>query len=173
MLLILWLFTNKSVFNLKTLQYQHVAVCLIILIQIRKCRRVACAVMLMQRWLFVVGNNVCHPPRLQSHWYQYVSNTILQVSIYDTVLSKVENPGSPNGPTMVDRWVVRVTFGWSAYIDVVRNDNETAMSSCVIYFQPVPKRHMIDMCSLITLKFERRLGSNTAKSPVIFQSKRV
>ena len=33
-----------------------------------------------------------------------------------TVLSKVENPGQPNGPTMVDRWVVHVTFGWSVYM---------------------------------------------------------
>ena len=29
-----------------------------------------------------------------------------------TVLPKVENSGSPNGPTMVECWVVRVTFGW-------------------------------------------------------------
>ena len=32
---------------------------------------------------------------------------------HPAVLSKVENSGSPNGPIMVDCWVVRVTFGWS------------------------------------------------------------
>ena len=64
-------------------------------------------------------------------------------SLY-TVLSKLINPGSPNGPSMVDRWVVRVTFGWPVY-DVVRNDNKTAISLCVSYFQPVPKRREIDI----------------------------
>ena len=41
-----------------------------------------------------------------------------------TVLSKVQNRQSPNGPPMVDGWVVRITFGWSVYV-VVRNDNKT------------------------------------------------
>ena len=40
------------------------------------------------------------------------------------VLSKVLNLRSPNGPPMVDDWVVRITFGWSVYV-VVRNDNKT------------------------------------------------
>ena len=40
------------------------------------------------------------------------------------VLSKVQNRWSPNGPPMVDGWVVRITFGWSVYV-VVRNDNKT------------------------------------------------
>ena len=43
------------------------------------------------------------------------------------VLSKVENPGSPNGPSTVERWVICVTFGWSVY-DVARNDKETTIS---------------------------------------------
>ena len=41
-----------------------------------------------------------------------------------SVLSKVQNPRSPNGPPMVEDWVVRITFGWSVYV-VVRNDNKT------------------------------------------------
>ena len=45
------------------------------------------------------------------------------VLIY-AVLSKFQNPRSPNGPPMVDDWVVRITFGWSVYV-VVRNDNKT------------------------------------------------
>ena len=67
----------------------------------------------------------------------------------DAVLSKVENPGSPNGPSTVDHWVVRVTFRWSIY-DVVRNDNETTVSQCVINFQPVAKKREIDI-SIIRL----------------------
>ena len=43
------------------------------------------------------------------------------------VLSKIEIPGSPNGPSTMDRWVVRVTFGWSVY-DAIRNENETTIS---------------------------------------------
>ena len=43
------------------------------------------------------------------------------------VLSKVENPWSPNGPSTVDRWVVHVTFGWSVY-DVFRNDNRAKIA---------------------------------------------
>ena len=81
------------------------------------------------------------------------------------VAQRTNHGGSLGGPCHL--WV-------DCICDVVRNDNETAMSLCVIYFQPVPKRHMIDnMCSLITLKFDRLLGNNTAKSPVIFQSKRL
>ena len=80
------------------------------------------------------------------------------------VAQRTNHGGSLGGPCHL--WVVLI-------YDVVRNDNETAMSLCVIYFQPVPKRHVIDgMHSLITLKVDRRLGSNTTKSPVIFQSKR-
>ena len=45
-------------------------------------------------------------------------------SLRTTVLSKVQIPRSPNGPPMVDDWVVRITFGWSVYV-VVRNDNKT------------------------------------------------
>ena len=41
-----------------------------------------------------------------------------------SVLSNVQNRGSPNGPPMVDGSVVRITFGWSVYV-VVRNDNKT------------------------------------------------
>ena len=38
------------------------------------------------------------------------------------VLSKVEGPGSPNRPSMVDGWVAHITFRWPIY-DMVRNDN--------------------------------------------------
>ena len=95
------------------------------------------------------------------------------VTVYDSavksrkswVAQQTNHGGSLGGPCHL--WVVRI-------YDVVRNDNETAMSLCVIYFQPVPKRNMIDdIHSLITLKFDRQLGSNTAKSPIIFQSKRL
>ena len=60
--------------------------------------------------------------------------------IYISVLSKVENPGSPNRPSIVDAWVVCVTFRWSVY-DVVRNDSQSPRLLCVVYLQPVPKRH--------------------------------
>ena len=30
-----------------------------------------------------------------------------------TVLQKMQNPGSPSGPPMVDGWVVRLSSGWS------------------------------------------------------------
>ena len=30
-----------------------------------------------------------------------------------TVLRKKQNLGSPNGPPMIDSWVVRLSFGWS------------------------------------------------------------
>ena len=43
------------------------------------------------------------------------------------VLSKVENLGSPNGRSTMDRWVVRVTFGWSVD-DVASNYNVTTIS---------------------------------------------
>ena len=44
------------------------------------------------RWkgpLFVVQNNVCRPPRLQSHQYKNISNTMVQVSIYDILVSSI------------------------------------------------------------------------------------
>ena len=54
-------------------------------------------------------------------------------------LSKVQNPRSPNGPPIVEDWVVRITFGWSVYV-VVRSDNKTLNINwyhfCVVYFQP-------------------------------------
>ena len=44
-----------------------------------------------------------------------------------------------NGPSMMDQWMVCVTFGQSIY-EVVSNDNETTISQCVIvYVRPVPK----------------------------------
>ena len=46
------------------------------------------------------------------------------ILLWNSVLSKVQNRGSPNGPPMVDGWVVRIAFGWSVYV-VVRNDNKT------------------------------------------------
>ena len=49
------------------------------------------------------------------------------------VLSKVQNRGSPNGPPMVDGWVVHITFGWSVYV-VVRNDDKTL----IMTFPPSP-----------------------------------
>ena len=36
--------------------------------------------------LFVVQVNVCYPPRLQSHQYENISNTIVHVSIYDILV---------------------------------------------------------------------------------------
>ena len=45
-------------------------------------------------------------------------------AFHESVLSKVQIPRSPNGPPMVDDWVVRITFGWSVYV-VVKNDNKT------------------------------------------------
>ena len=45
-----------------------------------------------------------------------------------TATTKVENPGSSDGPSMLDRWVVRATFEWSVYTDAFRNDNETTIS---------------------------------------------
>ena len=56
-----------------------------------------------------------------------------------------------------------VDDGWSVY-DVVRNDNETAISLCVINFQSLPKRREIYILSSpIALKSDRRLGNNFAK----------
>ena len=73
------------------------------------------------------------------------------------VLSKVENPGSPKGPSTVDRWVVGVTFGWSVY--VVRNDHyETTISQCDIYISNSP----------ILWKFDRWLSSNVANPHLSF-----
>ena len=84
------------------------------------------------------------------------------------VLSKVENPGSPNWPFTVDRWLARVAFGWPVY-DAVINDNETTISQCVIYFQPVIKKCEIDISnSQIAWKFERWLSSNAAKPYLSF-----
>ena len=90
-----------------------------------------------------------------------------------TVLSKVENLGSPNGPTMVDCWVVRVTFGWSVYMIW----SEITMKQQYLFYVVVSciststKRCKIDILSyLIALKFHRLFGSNIAKSPAIFQS---
>ena len=40
-----------------------------------------------KRRFFVVQNNVYHPPRLQSLQYTNISNTILQVLIYDILVS--------------------------------------------------------------------------------------
>ena len=77
----------------------------------------------------------------------------------NAVLSKVEN----HGPSTVDRWVVRVTFVWSVYY-VVRNDNETTISQCVIYSKPVTKKRKIDISNPpIACKFDRWLSSNAAK----------
>ena len=45
-------------------------------------------------------------------------------SLFIPVLSKVQNPGSPNGPPIVDSWMVHITFGWSVYA-VVRNEDKT------------------------------------------------
>ena len=36
-----------------------------------------------------------------------------QISVRNSVLWKMQNPGSPNGPPMVDGWVVRLSSGWS------------------------------------------------------------
>ena len=36
--------------------------------------------------------------------------------LYHALGAKVQKPGSPNEPTMLDDWVVRLTFGSSAYM---------------------------------------------------------
>ena len=54
----------------------------------------------------------------------FVSYINLDRIYQNTVLSKVQNRGSPNGPPMVDGWVVRITFGWSVYA-MDRNDDKT------------------------------------------------
>ena len=53
-----------------------------------------------------------------------------------TVVSKDENPGSRNGPTMVDCWVVRVTFGLGWYVYMMWS--EITMELQCHLFQPVP-----------------------------------
>ena len=71
------------------------------------------------------------------------------------VLSKVENPGSSNRPSLVNVWEVQmsgrsvlvvnvwevhVNFRWFPLYDEVRNDNQAPRSLCIVYFQPVPKK---------------------------------
>ena len=75
-------FTDKKrIFQPKTLGYQRLVICLTVVIQIRKWRVVARALWRCKRRLFMVQNNVRHPQRLQSHWYENISNTIVQVFI--------------------------------------------------------------------------------------------
>ena len=113
-----------------------------------------------------LGVNTCTMPAegLSPKVARASSGMVLVVS----VLSKVIKAASPNAPSMVARWVVRVTFGWSIH-DVVRNYNETAILLCVIYFQPVPTRHEIYISSFpIALKSDMRLCSNSAKLPLSY-----
>ena len=58
--------------------------------------------------------------------------TNMRAKIEKTVLSKVQNRGSPNRPRMVDGWVVRITFGWSVYV-VLRNYNKTLIMTSMLF----------------------------------------
>ena len=70
----------------------------------------------------------------------------------------------------MDGCVIRVTVRRSLY-DVVRNDNQVPRSLCAVYFQPVPRRHEIDLLSYpMALKFDQWIGNIAAQPPVIFQS---
>ena len=95
---------------------------------------------------------------------------------HPAVLSKVENSGAPNGPTMVDCWVVRVTFGWSV---CMMWSEMTMKLQCryVLFISNSTKWCEIDILSPIlrispfALKIHRQFSSNTAESPITFQSK--
>ena len=79
-----------------------------------------------------------------------------------TVLSKVENSGSPNGPTMVDCWVVRVTFGWL----VCMMWSEMKLQCCyVLFISNSTKRCEIDILSSILCSRWKFTGSSAAILP--------
>ena len=59
---------------------------------------------------------------------------------YQSVQS--QNPVSPNGPPTVDGWVVRITFGWSAYA-VVRNDKKILIWLLCYLFSTITKAYII------------------------------
>ena len=71
----------------------------------------------------LAGNIILHYVWTHNHlsnaltkmWTNIVFS-LITYSVYHTMLSNVENRGSPYGPTMVDCWVVRVSFGWSVYM---------------------------------------------------------
>ena len=97
-----------------------------------------------------------------------------------SVLSKFQNPGSPDRPPMMDGWVVRITFGWSVYA-VVRNEDETLISLLCCLLSTITRayipRHIVKsrrhemsiQSSPIVLKFCMRLCTSDAKRPVNFQ----
>ena len=83
------------------------------------------------------------------------------------MLSKVEIPGSPNGPSMMDRWWSVLLLG-GPYM--MRSEMKMKQQYRVIYFQPVTKRHETDISnSPIAWKFDRWLGSKAAR-PRLFES---
>ena len=81
-----------------------------------------------------------------------------------TVLSKVENSGSPNGPTMVDCWVVRVTFGW---LVCMMWSEMTMKLQCryVLFISNSTKRCEIDILSSIICSLWKFTGSSAAILP--------
>ena len=83
---------------------------------------------------------------------------------HPAVLSKVENSGSPNGPTMVDCWVVRVTFGWSV---CMMWSEMTMKLQCryVLFISNSTKWCEIDILSSILCSLWKFTGSSAAILP--------
>ena len=44
---------------------------------------------------------------------RHIKHVIWSIIPLKAVLQKMQNPGSPNGPPMVDGWVIRFSSGWS------------------------------------------------------------
>ena len=54
------------------------------------------------------------------------------------MLLKKQNPGSPNGPPMIDGWVVRLSSGWSViiytrYTETIKSIKELAKTSQSVF----------------------------------------
>ena len=78
--------------------------------------------------------------------------TTLDLICVIAVLSKVENPGSPIEPTMVDGWVICVTFGWSVY--VVRSLKQLNSIVVMCYLFATSTKMVWDWYSMFSNRFQ-------------------
>ena len=157
-------------------------------IKIRFLRYACCSKQFLLRCIFI-NCSIFYTFKIVNRFIKSVlsneSNSILNVlkfvpgfltSVrFDTDISAVQNRkfwvAEPTNHG--DCWVVCVTFGWS--VCMMRSEM-TMKLQChyVLFISNRTKRCEIDIfSSLFALKFHRRFRSNTAKSPVTVQSKRL
>ena len=104
---------------------------------------------------------------ISHHWYRQWLSKVWDANIYFTCwptliqlgLRKMPNPGSPNGPPMIDGWVVHLSSGGPSINNVLRLWNQLKMvrmsqSTSAFYLGIITNRHMISVESYVQFHSE-------------------